>query len=72
MVRRGEADALITGVVGGFQKKLRIALDVIGKRPGGKVVAAMGAATTDAGTYFVCDTHVNTDPTAEELAAKSP
>jgi len=68
MVRRGEADALITGVLGGFQKKLQIALDVIGKRPGGNVVATMGAATTDAGAYFVCDTHVNTNPTAEQLA----
>jgi len=68
MVHRGEADALITGVVGGFDKKLRIAEDVIGRRAGGKVLAAMGVAITDAGAFFVCDTHVNPDPSSEDLA----
>ncbi len=68
MVRRGEADGLITGVVGGFQQKLRIALDVIGKRHPDGVVATMAAAATEGGSYFVCDTHVNPDPTAEQLA----
>ena len=68
MVHRGEADALLTGVVGGFQKKLRIALDVIGRRAGARAVATLGAATTDTGAYFVCDTHVNPNPSAEELA----
>ncbi len=67
MLRRGEADALIAGVVGGFQKKLAVALDVIGMREGGKVVATLGAATTDQGAYFVADTQVNPYPTAEEL-----
>jgi malate dehydrogenase (oxaloacetate-decarboxylating)(NADP+) len=67
MVHRGEADALITGVVGGFQKKLRIARDVIGLRAGGKAVATMGVASTERGAYFVCDTHVNPDPSVEEL-----
>ena len=42
MVRRGEADALITGVVGRYRKKLQYVMDVIGKQPGANVIAAMG------------------------------
>ena len=68
MVHRGDADALITGVVGTYQGKLRNLLDVIGKRPGGNAVGALGVATTETGAYFVCDTHVNLYPSPEELA----
>ncbi len=68
MVHREEADALLAGVVGRFQDKLNRVLDVIGKRPGGKTVGTLGVATTDTGAYFVCDTHVNADPSAEQIA----
>ena len=68
MVRRGEADALITGVVGRYRKKLQYVMDVIGKQPGANVIAAMGALNTAEGAYFICDTNVNSDPTAEEIA----
>ncbi len=68
MVHLGEADALITGIVGRFRKKLEYVMDVIGHRPGGKVIGTLGVLSTDEGAYFVCDTHVNANPTAEEVA----
>ncbi len=68
MVHRGDADALITGVVGRYQEQLNSVMDVIGVRSGGKVVGAMCALNAEDGVYFVCDTHVNVDPTAEEIA----
>jgi malate dehydrogenase (oxaloacetate-decarboxylating)(NADP+) len=68
MVHRGEADALITGVVGRFRKKLRYVMDVIGKQDGTDVIATMGALNTSEGAYFVCDTDVNSDPSANEIA----
>ncbi len=68
MVYRGEADALITGVVGRYSKKLEYVLDVVGRKPGASVVASLGALNTDQGTYFVCDTHVNPNPSAEQIA----
>jgi len=68
MVHRGEADALITGVVGRFRKKLQDVMDVIGKQDGTEVIAAMGALSTSEGAYFVCDTNVNSDPSASEIA----
>ncbi len=68
MVHRGEADALITGVVGRFRKKLQYVIDVIGKQDGTDVIAAMGVLSTSEGAYFVCDTNVNSDPSANEIA----
>ncbi len=68
MVYRNEADALITGVVGRYRKKLEDVIDVIGKQEGAGIVAAMGALSTPEGAYFICDTNVNSNPTAEEIA----
>ncbi len=68
MVHRGEADALITGIVGRFRKKLRYVMDIIGKQDGVDVIATMGVLNTSEGDYFVCDTNVNSDPSAEEIA----
>ncbi len=68
MVRRGEADALITGIVGRFRKKLRYVMDIIGRQDGADVIATMGVLNTSEGDFFVCDTNVNSNPSAEEIA----
>jgi len=68
MVYRNEADALICGVVGRYEKKLKYLTEVLGLQAGAKTMGALSAMTTDVGTWFVCDTHVNPDPTAEQLA----
>jgi malate dehydrogenase (oxaloacetate-decarboxylating)(NADP+) len=68
MVRRGEADALIAGIVGRYRPKLRHVLDVIGLETGADIPAAMSALTSDENTVFVCDTHVNPDPDAAQIA----
>jgi malate dehydrogenase (oxaloacetate-decarboxylating)(NADP+) len=68
MVHLDEADALITGVVGRYRNKLKYVMDVIGMRPGGNVIGALGVLNTANGAYFVCDTHVNPNPTAEQIA----
>ncbi len=68
MVHRGEADALITGVVGRYRDNLDNVLDVIGLQPGIGNAGSLGVLATDEGAYFVCDTHVNADPTAEQVA----
>ena len=41
---------------------------VIGHTPGGSVYAAMNILMMPKYTLFICDTHVNLDPTAEEIA----
>ncbi len=67
MVHRNEADALICGVVGRYQKKLQYINEVLGANDTG-VLGALSAMTNENGAWFVCDTHVNPDPSAEELA----
>jgi malate dehydrogenase (oxaloacetate-decarboxylating)(NADP+) len=68
MVHRNEAEALIAGVVGRFEENLQNVLDVIGLRNGGNVLGTLGILNTDEGAYFICDTHVNPNPTAEQIA----
>jgi malate dehydrogenase (oxaloacetate-decarboxylating)(NADP+) len=68
MVYRGEADAMLAGVVGQFRTKLQHVLDVIGLAPGVHVPGSMSALTSDENTIFVCDTHVNADPDARQVA----
>ncbi|MCJ2133609.1 NADP-dependent malic enzyme [Methylobacterium sp. J-026] len=67
-VRRGEADALICGLEGRFETRLRIIRDVIGLAPGVEQCAAMSLVVTHTGAYFLADTHVRPNPTAEEIA----
>ena len=68
MVARGEADAMICGIVGRYQRQLRHVLDVLPLDAGVHSTAAMTAVQNDHGTYFFIDTHVQTDPSAEQIA----
>ena len=66
-VYRGDADALITGLVGRYNSKLDFLRDILGPQQGSKTAAALNVLNTDHGIYFICDTHVNPDPSAEEI-----
>ncbi len=68
MVRCGDADAMICGVEGNFISHLHYVRDLIGARPGLSDVAAVTMLILKNGTYFMTDTHVGEDPTAEQLA----
>jgi len=68
MVERGDADALICGVVGRYAKKLQYIKDVIGLEPGVTTPSSMSAVFTNEGVYFFLDSHVQIDPSAEEIA----
>lgn len=68
MVRRGEADAVVCGTSGRYGKHLEQLEGVIGLRDGQSVLAAMNMVIMEKSTLFMCDTYVNYDPTAEQLA----
>ncbi|GAB6845921.1 malate dehydrogenase (oxaloacetate-decarboxylating)(NADP+) [Methylorubrum rhodinum] len=68
MVRRGEADALICGLEGRFETRLRVIRDIIGQSPDVLDFAAMSLIVTKKGAFFLADTHVRPDPSAEEIA----
>ena len=68
MVERGEADALITGLVGRYHKKLGYLRSVFDFEPGVTGTAAMTGVINDKGAWFFVDTHVQLDPSAEQIA----
>ena len=68
MVRAGDADAAICGVEGGFMGHLRHIRDIIGCAPGVGDFAALSLVITGKGHFFLADTQVRRDPTAEEIA----
>ncbi|MGO4700921.1 NADP-dependent malic enzyme [Dyella sp. 2RAB6] len=68
MVERGEADAMICGLVGRFHKKLGYMRSVFGLDPGVQCTSAMTGVINDQGAWFFLDTHVQVDPTAEQIA----
>jgi malate dehydrogenase (oxaloacetate-decarboxylating)(NADP+) len=67
MLRRGEADAMLCGLVGRFDHHLEHVRSVIGVRPGVRTLAALNALMLPKHTLFLTDTFVNEEPSAEEL-----
>jgi malate dehydrogenase (oxaloacetate-decarboxylating)(NADP+) len=68
LVQMGEADAMLCGTVGGYPDHLKYVRNVIGLRPGVHTLAAMQLLILPHRQLFICDTHVNPDPTAEQIA----
>ncbi|HTO45464.1 MAG TPA: NADP-dependent malic enzyme [Burkholderiales bacterium] len=68
MVKQNEADAMLCGTYGEHSMHLSYIANVIGLRPGVKQFAAMNLLLLDERTLFICDTYVNPDPSAEQLA----
>jgi malate dehydrogenase (oxaloacetate-decarboxylating)(NADP+) len=68
LVRKGEADGLICGTISQTARHLKYIDDVIGRAPGASVYAGMNALLLPNRQVFLADTHVNMNPTAEEIA----
>jgi malate dehydrogenase (oxaloacetate-decarboxylating)(NADP+) len=68
MLKRGEADAMLCGLVGRYDQHLDHVRAVIGQRAGARTMAAMNAVMLPEHTLFITDTFVNEQPSAEELA----
>ncbi|KXJ65851.1 malate dehydrogenase [Achromobacter xylosoxidans] len=68
MVHLGDADGMVCGTVGAYHDHLRFVDEVIGRSPGHNVYAAMNILLLDERTVVLVDTHVNDDPTAEQIA----
>ena len=67
-VRRGEADAMICGLEGRFRAKLRYINDIVGLASETNELAAMALLITSKGVLFLTDTHIQADPSPQELA----
>ena len=68
LVRRGDADAMLCGTLGNYADHLRYVRSVIGLRNGVTTLAAMQMLILPGRQLFICDTHVNRDPSAAEIA----
>jgi malate dehydrogenase (oxaloacetate-decarboxylating)(NADP+) len=68
LVHKGHADGMICGTWGHNAHHLIYIEQVIGKRHGATTLAAMNGLMLPGRQVFIVDTHVNYDPTAEQLA----
>ncbi|WP_064685389.1 NADP-dependent malic enzyme [Rhizobium bangladeshense] len=67
-LRRGEADALICGLEGRYEKHLRDVRQIIGKRKDVRDFSALSLMISQRGATFFTDTYVTFNPSAEEIA----
>ena len=68
LVKLGYADGMICGVSGSFSHHLQQVEEIIGKATGRSTLAAMNHLILPGLAMFICDTQVNEDPDAEQLA----
>ena len=66
-VHRGEADALICGLQGSFIKHASDIRAIIGLADDSAQLSALSMLIMSKGVFFLADTYVNVDPSAEEL-----
>ncbi|ERT55267.1 malic enzyme [Alcaligenes sp. EGD-AK7] len=68
LLQRGDADGMICGVASNYDSQLHYVEQVIGLKKEAQTFAAMNVLMLPTQTLFVCDTHVNENPTAEQIA----
>ncbi|MBF0614822.1 MAG: NADP-dependent malic enzyme [Magnetococcales bacterium] len=68
LTRRGDADAMLCGAAGRIREHLQVIRDVIGRAKGVGHFTALSGVILDSGTFFISDTNVIADPTAEQIA----
>lgn len=68
MIAKGHADGMICGTFGTHSLHLHYVDQVIGRRSGCNTYAAMNGLMLPNRQVFLVDTHVNYDPTAEQIA----
>ncbi|QWE29636.1 NADP-dependent malic enzyme [Polynucleobacter sp. AM-7D1] len=68
MITKGMADGMICGTVGNLATHLKYIDEVVGQEPGANVYGAMSGLILPGRQVFLVDTHVNIDPSAEQLA----
>jgi malate dehydrogenase (oxaloacetate-decarboxylating)(NADP+) len=62
-----DADAMICGVEGRYNRHLDYVRNIVGVAQGVHDYSALSLVILPSGTYFLADTHVSPDPSAEEI-----
>ena len=68
LLQAGHVDAALVGGSGDWWQHMSYALPIIPRRAEVERAYALSALILQTGTLFFCDTHVNVDPTAEQVA----
>jgi len=68
LVRLGEADGMICGLIDSYHSHLKFIDQVLGRADDAKNFAAMNLLMLPGRNLFICDTYVNEQPSAEQLA----
>ena len=68
LLRRGDVDAVLCGTYGQLSHHLVHVANVVGLKEGANIFATMNVLMLPGRTLFICDTYVNEDPTAEQIA----
>ena len=68
LLQAGRADAAICGGYGDWWAHMQHVLPIIPRRPEVSRIYALSALILPAGVLFICDTHMNVEPTAEQVA----
>jgi malate dehydrogenase (oxaloacetate-decarboxylating)(NADP+) len=69
MVKLGDADAMLCGLMGSFDVHLEHIRDIIGIKKDATGFATLNALMLEQRTLFIADTFVNEDPDAAQLAS---
>ncbi|PJA09366.1 MAG: NADP-dependent malic enzyme [Flavobacteriales bacterium CG_4_10_14_0_2_um_filter_32_8] len=67
MVEFGDADALISGLTRNYINTIKPALQVIGIEDDARKIAGMYILITKQGPFFLADTTINVNPTAQDI-----
>ena len=68
MLQSGMVDAAICGGSGDWWRHMEYVMPIIPRRAGVHRAYALSCLILQGGAIFICDTHMNVDPTAEEIA----
>jgi malate dehydrogenase (oxaloacetate-decarboxylating)(NADP+) len=68
LLQAGHVDAAICGGTGDWWRQMQFVIPIIPRRPEVSRLYALSALILASGALFMCDTHLNVDPTADEIA----
>ena len=68
LLHMGQVEAAIVGGLGDWWRHMQYVMPIIAKRPDVCRIYALSCLILQGGALFLCDTHMNVDPTAEQIA----
>lgn len=67
MVAKGDADAMICGTEGRFDRHLQFLIEVIGTARPGQKISSLAVLLLPSGPLFISDAYIEVDPSVEQL-----